>query len=129
MKLSFVRGLLFTTLEIEHQHQRLRLERVLVDTGSYSTLLPAEPLLEIGVRYESTDTIAQVRGVGGTESVIVKTLDCIRVDEFEARGFTVHLGNLDYGFNLDGILGLDFLMSAQAVIDLKLLELRLEASS
>ena len=33
-------------------------------------------------------------------------------------GFEVEIGGMDYGFEIDGILGMDFLMRARAVLDL-----------
>jgi len=35
-----------------------------------------------------------------------------------------HLGSVNYGFQMNGILGLDFLLQTGAVIDFKALELR-----
>ena len=33
--------------------------------------------------------------------------------------FKIDVGILDYGFEIDGILGMDFLLEANAIIDLK----------
>lgn len=62
--------------------------------------------------------------MGGVEFVFTKRLDGIAVGELEAPDFEVEVGALDYGFAVDGILGLDFLLRAEAVIDLGALELR-----
>ena len=40
------------------------------------------------------------------------------------QNFDVEVGFMDYGFELHGILGLNFLRATKAVIDLDLLELR-----
>jgi hypothetical protein len=36
-----------------------------------------------------------------------------------ANDFEVEIGSLEYGIEMDGILGLDFLLQAQAVLDLR----------
>lgn len=41
-----------------------------------------------------------------------------------AFDFQVEIGWMDYGFSLQGIVGLDFLLKTRAVIDLADLELR-----
>jgi Aspartyl protease len=124
MKLSLERGLLLISMSVLHNNKILNLERVLVDTGSATTLFSAEKLLEIDVTYEVEDSLSTVRGVGGSETVFGKQLQEIRVDGKELRGFKVQVGAMDYGFSLDGILGLDFLMQTNALIDLQNLEIR-----
>jgi hypothetical protein len=42
----------------------------------------------------------------------------------ELRGVEIHIGAMDYGFPIQGILGLDFLLQVRAVIDLDALEVR-----
>jgi Aspartyl protease len=124
MKLSIDRGLLLISISVLHNNQILNLERVLLDTGSATTLISAEKLLEIGVTYELEDSLSTVRGVGGSETVFGKQLQGIRLDGKEVQDFKVQVGAMDYGFSLDGILGLDFLMQTNALIDLRDLEIR-----
>ncbi len=124
MKLDFDRGLLLTQLKIYHNDLVLNLERVLIDTGSATTLLSAERLLEIGITYDLEDALSTVRGIGGSETVFGKILQEIWVEGNTVAGFNVQVGSMDYGFDLDGILGLDFLMQVGALIDLHNLEMR-----
>jgi hypothetical protein len=42
----------------------------------------------------------------------------------EVPDFEIEVGAMDYGFPADGILGLDFLLRAGALIDLRQLEVR-----
>jgi Aspartyl protease len=127
MKLSLDRGLLLISVSVLHNNQTLKLERVLVDTGLATTLFSAEKLLEIGVTYELEDSLSTVRGVGGSETVFGKQLQEIHLDGKEVKGFKVQVGAMDYGFSLDGILGLDFLMQTNALIDLRNLEIRFDS--
>ena len=68
MNLFLDRGLLLVQLSIVHDNQKLELARVLLDTGSATTLFSASKLLEIGLTYELDDTLSTVRGVGGSET-------------------------------------------------------------
>ncbi len=124
MKLSLERGLLFTSVTIVHKNQTLLLERVLVDTGSAGTIFQTEQLHKIGIVYELEDEMHRIRGVGGTEFVFAKQLGQVDVGNLIIQNFDVEVGFMDYGFELHGILGLNFLRSTKAVIDLNTLELK-----
>jgi hypothetical protein len=90
---------------------------VLLDTGSASTVFKTEHLFDMGVELGLTDTIRQILGVGGTEWVIDKQVEAVILDEMLIQPMMIELGELNYGFPLDGILGLDFLRGVKAVID------------
>ncbi len=124
MKLRLERGLLFTTVVIENNHQELMLESVLVDTGSAGTIFQTEQLQRIGIMYDLEDEMHRIRGVGGTEFVFSKQLERIRVGDLLMTDFQIEVGWMDYGFDIQGILGLDFLRATRAVIDLGTLEFR-----
>lgn len=124
MKLRLERGLLFTTVVIENNHQELMLESVLVDTGSAGTIFQTEQLQRIGIMYDLEDEMHRIRGVGGTEFVFSKQLERIRVGDLLMTDFQIEVGWMDYGFDIQGILGLDFLLATRAVIDLGTLEFR-----
>ncbi|WP_239713751.1 retropepsin-like aspartic protease [Paenibacillus sp. 19GGS1-52] len=97
--------------------RELKLEKVLLDTGSASTLLNADIVQEIGMVLEGNDIVDMIRGVGGVEYVYTKCLDSIIVDKAILKDFQVEIGNMDYGMEIDGILGFNFLKQAGAVID------------
>lgn len=46
-----------------------------------------------------------------------KCLDTIVVDKAMIKDFQVEIGNMDYGMEIDGILGFYFLKQARVVID------------
>ena len=48
----------------------------------------------------------------------------MQVDQQRLAQFQIEVGGLDYGFEINGILGMDFLVQAGASINLK--ELKLE---
>ncbi|ASA25148.1 retropepsin-like aspartic protease [Paenibacillus donghaensis] len=117
-------GLPFVSMTVVFRGRELKLEKVLLDTGSASTLLNADIVQEIGMVPEGNDIVDIIRGVGGVEYVYTKYLDSIIVDEAILNDFQVEIGNMDYGMEIDGILGFNFLKQAGAVIDTGELQLK-----
>lgn len=48
-----------------------------------------------------------------------KHFDFVRAGEASLEGFEVEIGEMNYGMQIDGILGFDFIRSAGLVIDAK----------
>ena len=48
----------------------------------------------------------------------------VKVEELWADDFEIEVGAMNYGFDLDGILGVNFLIRAGAVVDLTRTEVR-----
>ncbi|WP_438496108.1 retropepsin-like aspartic protease [Paenibacillus sp. IHBB 3054] len=117
MNITEIYGLPFVSMTVMFRGRELKLEKVLLDTGSSSTLLNADIVQEIGMVPEGNDIVDIIRGVGGVEYVYTKYLDSIIVDEAILKDFQVEIGNMDYGMEIDGILGFNFLKQAGAVID------------
>ncbi|HBL56151.1 MAG TPA: hypothetical protein EYO46_00060 [Candidatus Lambdaproteobacteria bacterium] len=67
----------------------------------------------------------RITGVGGKEFVFIKNLDRVTLGELAVQNFKVEIGTMDYGFPIDGILGLDFLSEVGAIIDLKEFEIHI----
>lgn len=118
IKISIIEGLPFITSTIKHHSKELKLGRMLVDTGSAGTVISSDKLIEIGIQYEPEDMIHRIRGVGGSEFVFTKTIDTISIGHLLVNSFEIEVGCLDYGFEMDGIFGIDFLSSFSAIIDL-----------
>ena len=123
MKIRLQDGLPIAAVTLEHGAQRLTLENVVIDTGSVGTVFPIDQVEPIGLGMEPDDTIVHVRGIGGTEFVFVKQVDRLVLEGLAVQNFPVDIGAMDYGFEIDGILGIDFLMQARAVIDLAKMEI------
>ena len=117
MKINIQYGLPFVELEVTFRGKKLRLDNVLLDTGSAGTIFNANVVEEIGVVPEKNDTVDTIRGVGGVEYVYVKNFDLIQFDEISQKDFEVEIGNMDYGMTIDGILGFDFISASKLVID------------
>ncbi|MBA9088838.1 putative aspartyl protease [Fontibacillus solani] len=108
----------FIEVTIYYKNQSIKLPHVLIDTGSSSTILKLDVVEEIGLTVELDDVLGSISGVGGSEFVFFKTVDAIEVDGFRVENFQVDIGTMDYGINIDGIIGMDFLLHAKGIIDL-----------
>ena len=72
----------------------------------------------IGITIEEYDTIETISGVGGIEFVYNKNIDKIIFGNLEIENFNIEIGVMDYGFDINGIIGIDFMKHIGAVIDL-----------
>ena len=125
MKIRLRDGLPYVTASLAYQGQQLSFRNVLLDTGSVGAIFSTDRVLTIGLTYEPDDRVHRIRGVGGTEFVFTKRVDCLVVGELQVNDFQIEVGAMDYGFDIDGIIGLDFLIQVGAIIDLAKLEVYL----
>jgi len=123
MKIRLQDGLPYVSASFTHRGQRLTFNNVILDTGSVGTLFSIDKVTAIGVEYEPGDAVHRIRGVGGAEFVVTKRIDLVSIGELEAHDLEVELGALAYGFEIEGIIGMDFLTRTAAVIDLSRLEI------
>ena len=119
MQLLLKDSLPFVTVTIEHSGKAIDIPDVLVDTGSASTILAADRLNAINIEPSADDILHTIRGVGGIEVVYLREVDFLKVGECSIAGFEIEIGGMDYGFEINGILGMDFLTKANAVINLE----------
>ena len=125
MKIRIEDGLPFVTVSLCYQQDEIKLRQVILDTGSAGTIFKYNKVKTIGIQQESEDEIHRISGVGGKEFVFVKRLECLILGNAVVNGFDVEIGTMDYGFQIDGILGLDFLSKIGAIINLKKFEIYL----
>jgi hypothetical protein len=50
-------------------------------------------------------------------------LDYLQIGSHRIEQFAVEIGTMDYGFAIHGILGMDFLLQAGAVLDLSKMQI------
>jgi len=124
MKIRIEDGLPFVSISISFQQQQLELNNVIIDTGSAGTILKYDSVKSIGINQEADDEIHRICGVGGKEFVFAKRIDRISLNDALVAGFQVEIGAMEYGFEIEGILGLDFLTQIGAIIDLKEFQIR-----
>ena len=116
-KLVMDEGLLITDMELTHKGKVIQLKRVLIDTGSASTLVSSDLAQKIDLVPEMEDSIYRIYGVGGFEYVYSKKVDGIRIGSMEVLDFHIEIGSMDYGIELDGIIGLNLLQKLNATIN------------
>jgi predicted aspartyl protease len=122
MKITECYGLPFVTIAIEFRGQRLKLDNVLIDTGSASTLLNADIVRDIGIIPEMDDIVETIRGVGGVEYVYTKIINSIAFGETVTKDFQVEIGSMQYGLEMNGIIGFNLLKLVGAKIDVDAME-------
>lgn len=108
----------FIEITVYHNNQTIKLPNVLLDTGSASTILKLDLVEEIGLTVELDDVLGTISGVGGSEFVFFKRVDAIEVNGFRIENMQVDIGTMNYGIEIDGIIGMDFLLKARGIIDL-----------
>ncbi|HEX3047692.1 MAG TPA: retropepsin-like aspartic protease [Bacillota bacterium] len=109
----------FIKMRVTHNNKTLMLNKVLVDTGSASTILKTEIVETIGIKPADDDIIGTISGVGGTETVYSKKIDKLSIDDLHIEKVEVDIGLMDYGFDFDGIVGMDILIKIKSIIDLR----------
>lgn len=124
MRIRIKNGLPYTSAILAHHSQRVTLKNVLLDTGSAGSIFSTDKVAGIGLTYEPDDFVHRIRGVGGSEFVFTKRVDELKVGDLRVEGFEIEIGAMNYGFDMDGIIGLDFLTNVGALIDLARLDVR-----
>ena len=123
MRLTRRHELAFITATLTYRGSTIEIADVLVDTGAASTVINADHAANAGIYLERTDRLRRLRGVGGHEHVFVRTIDRFAVGDHGLDAFEIEIGELDYGIQFGGILGMDFLCAARAILNLGLLTL------
>lgn len=118
VKLDYKYGLPFCQVSLVYKGKSVTLDNVLLDTGSGGSVFKMDKVDEIGITIEDDDTIDTISAVGGIEFVYNKNIDGISIGNLELRNFTIEVGVMDYGFEVNGILGMDFMKGIGAIIDL-----------
>jgi hypothetical protein len=119
MNINVQHGLPFVQISVQFRGKQLLLQKVLLDTGSAGTIFNADLVGTIGVIPEENDVVDTIRGVGGIEYVYTKRFDAIHFGNVCLNNFLVEIGRMEYGMEIDGIIGFDFINAAELVIDTK----------
>ncbi len=123
MRLRIKDNLPFISIIVIHQSKKIKVPNVLIDTGSGGTILSADTLSQIDIVPQPDDALHTIFGVGGSEVVFTRKVDELQVGMYSTKLFEIEIGGMDYGFDIQGILGMDFLVSAGAKIDLEKMEI------
>ncbi|GAB3058784.1 retropepsin-like aspartic protease family protein [Virgibacillus ainsalahensis] len=121
MNLFYDGQLITTSLTVTFRGEALKIDGVVVDTGSSHTVISPDILEAIGVTYENGDTIYEAYGMGGSVPFYTKNMDKIQINSFTIKDAQVDVGMLPQGHS--ALLGLDILKHYNFIIDLDKLEL------
>ena len=123
MKLTLEHDLPFVNINLVYRRAAIDISHVLVDTGSARTMFAADVVARIGLVPEPEDRLLAVRGVGGVEAVFARRVDRLQLGQRAIDQFEIEIGGMDYGFEISGILGMDFLKRIGAIINLHRLQI------
>jgi predicted aspartyl protease len=119
MQLTLKDNLPFTEVKVAYRGQEVEIKDVLVDTGSATTIFSSDLLAEIDITPLPEDILYTIRGVGGIETVFSRVVDHVQLGKQKLSKPEIEVGGMDYGFEINGILGMDFLTRVGAVINLR----------
>jgi len=123
-KITITGRLAFVSVTLGANGKTVDLSNILLDTGSAATIFKTDDLSPLGITLNKNDIIREVVGIGGSELVVEKQVEAIIVGEIEISPFTIQVGDINYGYTINGILGLDFLRRAEVIVDFKNLEIK-----
>jgi len=118
MRLTLRDNLPFVTATIAYKGSAIAVPHVLIDTGSARTIFAADIVTRIHISPAPGDILYTILGVGGAEVVFSRQVDSIQVGDRQLSQFEIEVGGMDYGFDINGILGMDFLRQAGAILNL-----------
>ena len=119
MKIKIINGLPIVSIKLEHQQKSIKLDNVLLDTGSAKTIFDTDIVRDIGITidYINGKTV-KMYGVGGlSEMCFQQNVDQINIEEIPLRNFQIQLGITNDTYGFDGIIGSDVLMELKLLID------------
>ena len=118
MQLTLKDSLPFTNVQLHYHGAEIEIPDVLIDTGSASTILAAHLVAQAGIEPEMSDTLYTIRGVGGTEAVFSRRVDLLQVGPSTVADFEIEVGGMDFGFEISGILGMDYMLQTGMILNL-----------
>lgn len=124
MKLTYRDGLLFTSIKLRYQGKTAVIDNVVVDTGASSCIIEPLAIESLGIVFTKEDEIETFFGVNGMYNYVKRTANSIIVDDMSLDNFNFYIGSVEN--NINGLIGLDFLVNMNAIIDLKQMEIHFE---
>jgi len=118
-KLQYKNGLLYTFIELKYGERSILIEDVIIDTGASHTIIATEYLEEMDIPLLDDDELVKATGYGGTVCYSIrKRLDEIKCGNLVLKDMKLDFGVIDPNDRINGLIGLDFLIGAESVIDL-----------
>lgn len=118
-RLKIKDGLLYTSLKLSLQGKAIVINDVIIDTGSFHTILSTNYIDQMEMELTDEDELVKASGYGGAVSYSIrKKIDRIECEDIVLENVKVDFGEIDPNDRINGLLGLDFLMNAGIIIDL-----------
>ena len=120
MKMEYRDGLIFTEIKLNFRGKTKIIENVVIDTGAAETIISPDAVNDLGIYAELNDKVNSFYGVGGSlHNFFSKNVDILGMDTFELKDVKLDFGIIDPRGEINGLIGLDLLIKAGAIIDLK----------
>ena len=127
INIEFRDGLLFTSIEVIFRGKRLIVDNIVIDTGAAESILSPDAVEEIGIFAELDDYVHSFYGLGGSlHNFFSKQIDGIVWGTLNLKKQKLDFGVVDPQGHINGLLGLDVLITAKAIINLKRFTISLE---
>lgn len=121
MKLEYRDGLLYTSIKIACNDRSVIVNNIAVDTGATYCIIEPSVLEKLGLTFTKEDEIETFYGVNGLFSYVKRTADSMMIGNKSVENVSFYVGTVDD--TIDGLLALDILIKAGAVIDFKNLKI------
>jgi hypothetical protein len=120
MELEYRNGLLYTSIKIVYKGKEKIIDDIVLDTGAAETIISPDAVEEIGIVAELEDNINSYYGIGGSvHNFFTKKINAMHIDNILLEQVKVDIGVIDPKGKINGLLGLDLLLKANSIIDLK----------
>jgi predicted aspartyl protease len=119
-------NLICTDIVLSFKGNKKLLTNVVIDTGAAQSIINSLVVEDINIVPESTEELATTWGIGGEMPFFTKVVDTITFADIEFNAFELDFGEIDPKGELSGLIGMDILEKARAVIDVEIPEISLK---
>ncbi|WP_342547417.1 aspartyl protease family protein [Paenibacillus sp. FSL P2-0089] len=128
MKLHLLHGLTIISLTLTHQGKSISLRNLLFDTGCAATVFDSDILAVIGIDIDFINGRAKrMYGVGGTSEICYEQqIPDFCIEDIDLSDFPILLGSIQEPYGFDGIIGIDFMMSAKCKVNFETMTIELD---
>jgi predicted aspartyl protease len=123
MKIKYDNELLYVSLELKYKGRSKIIDDIIIDTGAVHTIISPNVVEDLGIEPEKEDEFVTMYGIGGEHYAYRKVIDGIKLCDYELNNIKVDFGLIDDYGTINGLLGLDVLISLNVNINLKNLTL------
>lgn len=117
--LHYKDGLLYASIILQESDKSVIIDDVIVDTGAYHTIILTDYLEDLDVAFTEDDELVKSSGYGGLQmSSVRKKIEKVTIGDISLTNMKIDFGEIDTYERVNGLVGLDFLMSAGVIIDL-----------